>query len=220
MNRTTIKRIQGAIVIFAPLVVLAGWIYHPYIAYGPDAEAIATAVSADPTRWGLAHLLLAVGFVLMVLAFLAIRIELGDAGEQKWSSIGVPLVVFGGSLSVILPAMEFAPLAAAETGGNIQAAQEALMPWFVPVLLTSGVSLTLGTICFAIGIVHSRILSSGMAWLVVAALGVMVVSRFVPFGVTNYVEGIAGLIALSPLGHAIWSRAEDLEVRRVQAATA
>lgn len=48
----------------------------------------------------------------------------------------LPFIVMGSTLFTLLPGMEFAPLAAAKTGGDIQTAQAALQPWFVPILAT------------------------------------------------------------------------------------
>jgi hypothetical protein len=55
-------------VVVAPAVLFAGFVYHPYVSNATDAEAIASAVIADTTRWGLAHLAIGVGYALMVLA--------------------------------------------------------------------------------------------------------------------------------------------------------
>jgi hypothetical protein len=66
-------RLRPAAVVIAPAVLFAGFAYNPYVSNATDAEAIASAVIADTTRWGLAHLAIGVGYALMVLAFLAIR---------------------------------------------------------------------------------------------------------------------------------------------------
>jgi hypothetical protein len=64
----------------------------------------------------------------MVLAFLAIRSYLRNVGEERWSVLGLPFIVVGGTLFAVLPGMEFAPLAAAEAGTDAEAAQAALAP--------------------------------------------------------------------------------------------
>ncbi|HSE47451.1 MAG TPA: hypothetical protein VLA89_19310, partial [Gemmatimonadales bacterium] len=63
-----------------------------------DAEAIANAVVADTTRWGLAHLAIGVGYALLVLAFLASRSYLHEGGEERWSRLALPLAAIGSAL--------------------------------------------------------------------------------------------------------------------------
>ncbi len=84
MSATTRARFRAAIVAVAPAVLLAAFVYHPYIAPPTDPEAIATAAASDTTRWGLAHLAIGAGYGLAVLAFLAIRSYLREAGEERW----------------------------------------------------------------------------------------------------------------------------------------
>ncbi len=105
---------------------------------------------------------------------------------------------------MILTGMEFAPLAAAETGGEVEAAQSELIPWFVPILVTGGVSFTLGAVGFAMAIVRSGVLSAQLTQLVVGALVVMAAARFVPLGAAQYVIGVAGVVALWPLAAEMW----------------
>jgi hypothetical protein len=106
----------------------------------------------------------------------------------------------------ILTGMEFAPLASAETGGDAEAAQTELMPWFIPILLMGAVSFALGAFGFAAGIVRSSVLSSQQTPFVAGALVVMALARFVPLGVAQYVIGVAGLLALWPLAYEMWER--------------
>jgi lysylphosphatidylglycerol synthetase-like protein (DUF2156 family) len=172
----------------------------------PNAEAIANAVVADTTRWGIAHLAIGVGYALIVLAFLAIRSYLRESGEERWSSVALPLVAVGSALFAILPGMEFAPLAAAETGGDVEGAQEELMPWFVPILLMGAITFTLGVLGFAMAIVRSGILKRQVQRIVVGALVVMAAARFVPLGAAQIVIGVAALVALWPLAYEMWKR--------------
>jgi hypothetical protein len=147
----------------------------------------------------------------LVLAFLAIRSYLREAGEERWSVPAVPFIVMGSTLFTLLPAMEFAPLAAAKTGGDVQAAQAALIPWFVPILVTGSAIFALGVLGFAVGVVRSRILSPWLTWLVVGALVVMAASRFVPFSEGQlYVHGVAAIVALWPLAYKMLEHPETL----------
>jgi hypothetical protein len=49
---TRAARLRPAAVFVAPAVLFAGFVYHPYVPNATDAEAIASAVVADTTRWG------------------------------------------------------------------------------------------------------------------------------------------------------------------------
>ena len=209
MSQATRARFGAAIVALAPAVMLVGLFAHPYIAILPDEAAIAEAVAADTTYWGLVHLTAAVASGLLVLAFLAIRSYLREAGEERWSILALPFIVVGSTLFAVLPGMEFAPLAAAEAGADVQAVQVALAPWFLPILMTGAATFAIGVFAFAKGIADSRILSRRLIWLVVGALVVMAVARLVPVGAVQfYVQGAAGIVALWPLAYEMWKRPE------------
>jgi hypothetical protein len=209
MSQATRARFGATIVALAPAVMLAGLFAHPYIATLPDEAAIAEAVTADTTHWGLVHLTAGVASGLLVLVFLAIRSYLREASEERWSTLALPFIVMGSTLFAFLPGMEFAPLAAAEAGGDVQATQVALAPWFLPVLVTGAATFAIGVFAFAKGIADSRILGRRLTWLVVGALVVMAVSRLVPVGAVQfYVQGAAGIVALWPLAYEVWKHPE------------
>lgn len=204
MSVTTRSRFRAAILAAGAMVLLGGFAYHPYISRPTDHAAIAAAAASDTTRWGLAHLAIAVGYGLAVLAFIAIRSYLREAGEERWSVRALPLIVLGSTLFIVLTGMEFALLAAAETGGDVEAAQAAVMPWFVPIFVTGAVSFALGAFGFARGIAHSEVLSPRLTRLVGAALVAMAVARFVPLAPAPYVMAVAGALALWPLAFTMW----------------
>ena len=209
ISATTRAQFGASIVALAPAVMLVGLFAHPYIATLPDEAAVAATATADTTRWGLAHLTVGVASGLLVLAFLAIRSYLREAGEERWSILALPFIVMGGTLFAVLPGMEFAPLAAAEAGADVQATQAALAPWFLPVLVTGAATFAIGVFAFAKGIADSRILRRRLTWLVVGALVVMAVARLVPVGAVQfYVQGAAGIVALWPLAYEMWKRPE------------
>jgi hypothetical protein len=205
MSLTTRARFRAAIVVVAPAVLLGGFAYHPYVAKGTDEAALATAAASDTTRWGLSHLAIGIGYALTALAFIAIRSYLRDAGEERWSVVGLPLVVAGSALFPILTGMEFALLAAAETGGDVEATQTELMPWFLPILVTGAVSFALGALGFAVGVVRNGLLSAQRSWLVAVALVVMAAARFIPLGAAQFVIGVAAVLALWPLAAEMWT---------------
>jgi hypothetical protein len=204
MSAMTRARFRTAIVAVAPAVLLVGFAYHPYISPPTDEAAVAAAAAADTVRWQLAHVTIAVGYGLVVLAFLAIRSYLREVGEERWSVLALPPIVLGSTLFVILTGMEIALAAVAETGGDAQAVQAALFPWFVPILLAGAIGFALGAVGFAIGIARSAVLHPGLTRVATGALGVMAVARFVPLSVAPYVLAVAGVVALWPLAYEMW----------------
>lgn len=206
MSDTTTSRYPAAIVASAPVVLLAAFLGHPYIPGRlPDNAAVAAAAAADTTRWALVHLAAVVASAVVVLAFVALRSYLREAGETRWSAVGLPFIVIGSILYAVLPGMEFAPLAAVESGADAEAAQAALQPWFIAVLFSGALLFAIGALGFAKAIAHSGIFSPRLARLVVAALIVMAASRFVPlFAVQFYVQAAAAFIALWPLADRMW----------------
>jgi hypothetical protein len=209
ISATTRARFGASIVALAPTVMLAGLFAHPYIATLPDEAAVAEAVAADTTYWGLVHLTAAVASGLLVLAFLTIRSYLREAGEERWSILALPFIVMGSTLFAVLPGMEFAPLAAAKVGADAEAAQAALASWFIPIMVTGASTFAVGVFAFAKGIANSRVLSRRLTWVVVGALVVLAISRVVPVGAAQfYVQGAAGVVALWPLAYEMWKRPE------------
>jgi hypothetical protein len=209
MSTTTRARIRAAIVAIAPAWLLFAFVYHPYIANLTDKAAVAAALTSDTARWGLLHLAVGVGSGFAVLAFLAIRSYLREAGEDRWSILGLPFIVMGSTLFAFLPAMEIAMLAAAEEGADVQAVLTALDSWWFPILLTAAATFAIGVFAFAKGIADSRILSRRLSRLVVGALVVMAVARLVPVGAVQfYVQGAAGIVALWPLAYEMWKHPE------------
>jgi hypothetical protein len=111
--------------------------------------------------------------------------------------------------------MEFAPLAASEAGADVQVVQVALAPWFLPILMTGAATFAIGVFAFAKGIADSRVLSRRLSRLVVGALVVMAVARFVLIGAAQfYVQGAAGIVALWPLAYEMWKRPEAARAPR------
>jgi hypothetical protein len=207
MKNTAKAGFQTAVVAIAPAVMLVGLLYHPFIANLPDTEAVAAAAAQDTLRWAVAHLLVAIGSGLIAVAFVAVRAWLREAGEDRWSAAGVPFVVMAGALYAVLPGMEFTVLAAIETRGDPAAAQAAIDPWFLPLLLTAAATFAIGAFGFAMAIVRSGVLTPPLTLLVAGALVVMGIARFVPLGLVQfYLNGLAGIVALWPLAYAIWKR--------------
>jgi hypothetical protein len=197
---------RAALVAVTPLVLVLAFAFHPYLpGRQPNVDALGDAVTADATRWGVVHLATGLGSALLAIAFLLVANHLSEAGENRWSGIGLPLVVVGCVLYAMLPAMELAPLAALESGGDPAAAQEQLIGWFLPVLLVSGITFGAGAVCLAVSVSRSRLLPTGATRLVVGALLVMALSRFVPLSAVQfYVQSLACYGALLPLAYSMW----------------
>jgi len=184
-----------------PVLLLAALLWHPPLPGRlPDNDAVAEAVAADVTRWGMSHLAAAVAAAAIAVAFLVIRSHLRERGDGWFSAVGLALVVAGSTLYAVLPGMEFSALAAQENGTDIAAAQEALQPWFIAVLLSGSVLFAAGTTLFAVAVLRSGRMGRTEGVVIAAALVVFGVSRVIPIGVVQfYVQPVAALLALLPL---------------------
>ena len=197
---------RTVILVAAPAALLAALVAHPYLAGRlPNDAEVAAAVASGTTRWGLVHLATSVASSLIMLAFLAVRSYLREAGEDRLSTLGVPFVVIGSTLFAVLPGMEFAVLAAAETDATtagIEATQEALSSWFVPVLVSGASAFAIGVLGFARALSITTVGGPALTRVVVGALIVMAISRFVPLAAVQfYVQGVAAIVALWPLAY-------------------
>jgi hypothetical protein len=208
MTRVDIGRNQWRTtgVIVAPVVLIATLVAHPYLSGRlPNDAGVAEAVAGGTALWGLVHLATALASGLIILAFLGVRSYLHDAGEDRFSPFGLPFVVIGSTLFALLPGMEFAPLAAAEAGATtpeIEATQAALSSWFLPVLVIGASAFAIGAFGFARAILVTMVRTRALTRVVVAALVVMAVSRFVPLAAVQfYVQGVAAIAALWPLAY-------------------
>src|SRR5918996_884473 len=209
MSDTRRSSYEVIIVALAPAALFLALVAHPYLPGRlPNDSAVAEAVAAHTTRWGLVHLAAGVASGLVILAFLAIRNYLRDAGDHRFSALGVPFVVIGSTLFAMLPGMEFAALAAAETETNladIAAAQAALEDWFVPALAISALTFAIGVVAFIRGIIATGVLSRPLTAVVVGALAVMILSRAVPVAAAQfYLQSAASIVALWPLAYQMW----------------
>lgn len=210
-GEATTKRWWTAALIGAPAVLFAALAAHPFISGRlPDDEAIAEEVVAGPTRWALAHLATSVASALIILAFLVLRGYLYRVGATRFSGLGIAFVVIGSVLYAVLPGMEFAPLAVAEMGGTtaeVAAVQDEIGGWFTMVLIAGAIAYAVGVLSFAAAISMTTVGSVGLTRVVVSALVVMAVTRFVPFlAVQFYVQSVATMVALWSVAYVVWTR--------------
>jgi len=208
INSETTKALNWQVTVLAaaPAVLLVALFAHPFIEGRlPNQTAIAEEVVAGTTRWGVVHLAAGLASALIAVAFLAVRNHLQHADEDRLSGLGMPLVIVGSTLYAVLPGMEFAALAAAETGATtaqVAEVQDAIGPWFMPVLVASSLTFGFGVIAFVSAIRASKIASAGITQLVSAAMIVMALSRIVPLSVTQfYIHGLAAVVAMWPLAY-------------------
>lgn len=208
-TESTRMRYGAAVLALAPVVMAGSILAHPFIPVMPDSAAIADAVQANTMGWAIVHLASVIGIALTALAFLAIRARLREAGENRSSQWALPWVLFGSALYGFLPGLEFAPVAAARTGGNPAAAQESLTPFFIAVLAVSAITFAIGVVGFAKAIATSRVLSPTLTWVVAVALVLLAISRMVPLGAVQFfVQAAAVIVAFWPLAYEMWPRHE------------
>ncbi|MGY1736763.1 hypothetical protein [Geodermatophilus sp. SYSU D00684] len=189
----------AATVVVAPVVLLGALVHHPFIADLRHEHDVAAALTVDATRWSVAHLGVALASALVALAFLAVGAALRRRGEWRWSGRSVPFVVVGSTLFALLPAMELAVLAADLAGADTEAVLLELDAWFRPLLVGSAAVLAVGLACVACAVVRAGVLGRSATALVVGALTVAGVSRFLPFGAALIVGAAALVVALWPL---------------------
>ena len=197
---------QITILAVAPATLLVALFAHPFIEGRlPNQTAIAEEVVAGTTRWGVVHLAASLASAFIALAFLAVRRYLHEAGEDRLSGLGIPFVIVGSTLYAVIPGLEFAALAAAESGATtaeIAEVQSTIGPWLMAVLIGSGLTFGLGAISFVGAITASKIASARLTQIVGVALIVMALSRIVPLSVAQfYIHGVTAVVALWPLAY-------------------
>jgi len=190
---------RAAVTGLSPALLLIGLVYHPHLDDLRDKGTVAAALTADTTRWGIAHLVVGVAAALVLLAFLSVDEFLRESGHSEMSFLGVPFIVIGSVLFAFLPAMEIAMLGAYGAGVDVEEVLLEMNPWFQPILLAGGAAFAVGVAFFAVAIARTRVLSVGLTWLVVGALVVAAVARFVPLGAALYLGGAALVVALLPI---------------------
>jgi hypothetical protein len=198
-------RARALVVAAGPVLLTVALLWHPPLPGRlPDSAGVADAASADITRWGLSHVAAALAFGAVAVAFVAVRGYLRERGDGSASAVGLGLVLIGSTLYAMLPGMEFAVVAAHETGADLATTQAALESWFVPVLVVGAVTFAFGTVLFAVAIARAAPFARFPTIIVAGALVVFGLSRIVPVGVVQfYVQSVAALVAMLPLAVAI-----------------
>lgn len=208
----------------APATLLAALFAHPFIEGRlPNQTAVAEQAVAGTTRWGVVHLAAGLASALIAVAFLAVRRYLHEAGEDRLSGLAIPLVIVGSTLYALMPGMEFAVLAAADSGATtaeVAEVQRAIGPWLMAVLIGSGLTFGLGAVSFVAAITASKIASARIRQVVGVGLIVMALSRIVPLSVAQfYIHGLAAVVAMWPLAWVMWTKPEPYGGTRERSGT-
>jgi hypothetical protein len=204
-DETPGAKVRALLVAAGPVLLTAALLWHPPLPGRlPDSAGVAEAASAGITRWGLSHLAAALASGAVAVAFVAVRGHLRERGDGSASAVGLGLVLIGSTLYAMLPGMEFAVVAAHETGADLAETQTALESWFVPILVVGAVTFAFGTVLFAVAVARAASFARLPTIVVAGALVVFGLSRVVPVGVVQfYVQSVAALVALLPLAVAI-----------------
>lgn len=194
----------GAAVLFvAPAVLLAGALAHPFVGDYTHTIVVADAVRAAPGQWAVAHLLLAIGLGLMPLVVLVIRQEFRSAGEQRWSGIGLPLLIVGGTLMATIVGTEITLAAVVDSGGDVLAVREADEALTLPVFLGGVLLFVLGWLSFAMAFYRARILPTALNWWAIVALVAVAITFFIPQTLGTYGFGLAILVVSWLVGYRV-----------------
>ncbi|WP_051426185.1 hypothetical protein [Jiangella gansuensis] len=204
-DETPGAKARALVVAAGPVLLTAALLWHPPLPGRlPDSAGVAEAASAGIMRWGFSHMAAALASGAVAVAFVAVRGYLRERGDGSVSAVGLGLVLIGSTLFAMLPGMEFAVVAAHETGADLAETQAALESWFVPILVVAAVTFAFGTVLFAVAVVRAASFARLPTLIVAGALVVFGLSRIVPVGVVQfYVQSVAAVVALLPLAVAI-----------------
>ena len=192
----------GAAVLFiGPLVFLAGSLAHPFVRDYMDPTVIADAVKGASGQWAVSHVILAIGLGLVLLAVLVIREQFRTAGEQRWSALGVPLLVVGASLLGAIVGSEVTLAAVVDSGGDVLAVLEAEATSTWPLVLGGFLLFGLGWLSFAMAFYRARILPSALNRVAIVVLVAIVIVSFIPQTWATYAHGLAILVVSWMVGY-------------------
>lgn len=206
--RTEVARAQvdRAVLFVAPVVFLAGLVAHPFVRNYMDTEVIATAIIGAPGRWGMAHLIIAVGVGLVLLAALAIRRQFQIAGEHRWSGIGLALLIVGGVLLGAVVGAEITLSAVVNSGSDVLAVLTEAETWTRPLFIGGIALFALGWLSFAGAFYKVAMLGQTRSRLAIMALIAIPVGTFIPQTTGSYVYGVAVLVVSWLVGLGVTTR--------------
>ncbi len=158
MAEQTLTPVDRVVLFVAPAVFLAGLVAHPFVRNYMDTEVIARAISGSPDRWAIAHLIIPIGVGLVLLAALAIRCQFRNAGEQRWSSIGIGLLIVGGVLMGAVVGAEITLAAVVRSGLDVLAVLTEVETWTRPLAFGAFALFVFGWLSLAVAFHKAPIL--------------------------------------------------------------
>lgn len=200
MTNRTRSRIDTLILFVAPVVFLSGLVAHPIVRTYLDTEVVAEAVSEAPGRWALAHMVIAVGIGLVLLAALAIRRQFRIAGEERWSVIGIASLAVSGALLGAVVGSEITLSAVVNSGFDVVAVLIEGEKWTRPLFLGAIVLFMLGWLSFGAAFRRKPILPPARDRLAIIAVIAIPVGSFIPQTTGTYIYGGAVLIVSWTVG--------------------
>jgi hypothetical protein len=208
MSETTLNRVRAVLIGIAPVLLLIGFLYLPYVSDWTDEAKIADKVADDSTRWAWANIILATSLGLMLASAVIIRMHLGEtAGEQRWGPLALLLLLVGGAL-FLLASADLGAVYAAGAGQDLEAYTRSSQDWLA-LRMVASVIFGLGWLSLAMAIYKSRVLPKQQTWASVAGFVVLTVMLFVPMGWALYVAGVAAVVALWPMAYLLWAPSSE-----------
>ncbi len=207
MSEEIQNRARALVLFVAPVVLLVGFLVHPYVSDQSDVGKIAEELAGDPDRWAWGHLILLIAMALTLLAVFSIRQLLRAAGEERWSFGAMPLLVIGGTLIAGLIGGEVALAGVANSSAvsDLEAVLDDAEPWITPMFFSGAVLFSLGWLALAVALYQTQILGRQQTWIAVAAIVVLAVGMFIPATGGGYVVAVGAGVASWLIGYHIWS---------------
>lgn len=194
MAEQTLTPVDRVALFVGPAVFLAGLVAHPFVRNYADTEVIAGAISGAPDRWAIAHLIIALGIGLVLLAALTIRGQFRLAGEHRWSGVGITLLIVSGALQGAVVGAEITLAAVVAEGLDVLAVLSEAETWTRPLFMGAMALFVLGWLSFAVAFRRVPILPPARNRLALALLIAILIGIFIPQTTGNYLLGVAILV--------------------------
>lgn len=214
MSDLTHARVRAAIVMLAPLVLLAGALWHPYVANEMNAADVEAGLAAGD-RWIWSHIVLAFGFGLMVAAIHAIVNYVHEAGERTWSGLAMLLGAVGGvGYGFLVGAEGLGARFAVDAGADVSMFVTGFEPWF-GVFFGFVILFSLGVLSLAVAIWRSHALKMNELRLTEVGLMATAVLALVPMGWAGLAASATSIVAFWPVAYEMWRHGAPQSMMRM-----